>query len=332
MTSCIKLRVAVAGASGETGQSIMSGLLAEPARFDVIALVRPEGANKAEYREMGRAGVTLATADYYNMEALAASLAGVDVVICCLMPLQRIETETLIDAAHRAGVDRFVPSFFSPVIPPRGIMEVRDLREDLLDCCKRLYLPYTVIDVGVWYQFTLPPLYTLPPPFAEEFIGDGTAPYASIDKADIGLYVARIITDPRTLNRSVFAYGDVTTQNAVWAEVEAATGKRLPRDSLSVSDLEARISELQSSVAASPTNVGVILDLAMSQYRYSRCVRGDNTPKSADYLGYLDGKKLYPDLVCRSIREFVSEVIGGKRDHRIYVGRDPVADARIRTH
>jgi hypothetical protein len=32
-----------------------------------------------------------------------------------------------------------------------------------------------------------------------------------MDKADIGLYVARIIADSRTLNQSVFAYGELTT-------------------------------------------------------------------------------------------------------------------------
>lgn len=72
---------------------------------------------------MSQADVTLETADYYNMEALAAVLAGVDVIISCLLPLQRIESETLIDAAHRA-VYRFVSSCLSPITPPRGIVEI----------------------------------------------------------------------------------------------------------------------------------------------------------------------------------------------------------------
>ncbi|KAK5632188.1 hypothetical protein RRF57_007902 [Xylaria bambusicola] len=327
MVSCATLRVVVAGASGETGQSIMKGLLAEPAQFNVVALARRKSAGKAVYQEMVRAGATVEAADYCDVEALAARLAGADVVISCLLPLQRVESERLIDAAHRAGVGRFVPSFFSMVMPPRGVMEVRDLREDLLDRCKRVYLPYTVIDVGLWYQVGLPSPYAPPPPLADTIIGDGETPTAMIDKDDIGPYVARIIADSRTLNRSVFAYGEVTTQNTIWAEVEAATGKEVPRDSLSAADLEARIAELRSSVAVDPTSVGPTLDLAMSQYRYSRCVRGDNTPDRAQYLGYLDGKMLYPDLNCKSLRDFIREVVDGKRDHRIYVGRDVVADA-----
>ncbi|KAK2035998.1 hypothetical protein LZ31DRAFT_636164 [Colletotrichum somersetense] len=186
-------------------------------------------------------------------------------------------------------------------------MEVRDLREDLLDHCKRLYLPYTVIDVGQWYQVSLPPP-------------------AMIDQ-DIGRYVARIIADPRRLNRSVFAYGEVTTQNAIWAEVEAATGKAVPQKSFSAADLEARIAELKSVVAADPINVGPLLELAICQYKHSRHVGGDNAPDRAQYLGYLDGKTLYPDPECKSMRDFIRDVVAGKRDFRVYVGRDPVADA-----
>ncbi|RBA11094.1 isoflavone reductase family protein [Fusarium proliferatum] len=327
MVSSPKLNVVVAGASGETGSSIMKALLANQAQFHVIALARPESAGKSVYKEMASSGATIKTADFRDVEALAEQLAGVDVVISCLMPIQLVESETLIDAAHRAGVGRFLPSFWGPVMPPRGVMAVREVREDLLDRCKRLYLPYTVVDVGMWYQVCLPAPYAPPPPVADVFIGDGNAPSAIIDKDDIGPYVARIITDSRTLNRSVFAYGEVTTQSTILAEVEAATGKKVPWDSVSAAELEARVAEHQSLAAKDPNDVGLLLNLVEYQYRYSCSVRLDNTPEHAQYLGYLDGKTLYPDLECKSVREFVREVVSGERDHRIYVGRDPVADA-----
>jgi hypothetical protein len=327
MASGTKLRVVIAGASGETGQSIAQGLLAEPAQFHVVALARPESAGKAVYQEMIRGGVTIKTADFCNVEALAACFAGADVVISCLMLIQRLESETLIDAAHRAGVGRFVPSFWAMVMPPRGVMEARELKEDLLDRCKRIYLPYTVIDVGAWYQVSLPPPYAPLPPMADVLVGKGETPNALIDKADIGPYAARIVRDPQTLNRSVFAYGEVTTQKAIWAEVEVGIGKEVTRNAISRADLEALITELRSSAAKDPSNVGKLLDLAMSQYRYSRHVRGDNAPDRAEYLGYLDGRTLYSDIKCKSMREFIREGVDGKRDHRVYVGRDPVADA-----
>ncbi|KAH7025657.1 isoflavone reductase [Microdochium trichocladiopsis] len=327
MASCTLLRVVVAGASGETGQSIMAALLAEPAQFKVVALARHESAGKEVYQEMARAGATVEAVDFCDVETLAARLVAADVVISCLLPLQRVESETLIDAAHRASVGRFVPSFFSTIMPPRGIMEVRDVREDLLDRCKLIYLPYTVIDAGSWYQISLPPPYAPPPPLATTVIGDGDIPTAMIDKADIGPYVARIIADPQTLNRFVFVYGEVTTLNGIWTEVETATGEAVPRDSISVVDLEARIAALRSSVTADPTNVGLVLDLAMGQYLHSRHVRGDNTPDRAKYLGYLDCKILYPDVKCKSLHAYIREVVDGKRDYSVYVGRDVVADA-----
>ncbi|KAF4435244.1 isoflavone reductase P3 [Fusarium acutatum] len=327
MASSPKLNVVIAGASGETGLSITKALLAKPTQFHVIALARHESAGKGVYKEMASSGATIKTADFRDVDALAKQLAGTDVVISCLMPIQLAESEALIDAAHRAGVGRFLPSFWGPVMPPRGIMAVRETREDLLDRCKRLYLPFTVVDVGMWYQVCLPAPYAPPLPVADVFIGDGDAPTAIIDKDDIGPYVARIITDLRTLNRSVFAYGEVTTQSTILAEVETATGKKVLRDSVSAAELEARIAEHQSIAPSNPTDVGLLLNLAMDQYRYSRYVRGDNTPDHAQYLGYLDGKTLYPDLKCKSVRDFVREVVSGERDHRVYVGRDPVADA-----
>jgi hypothetical protein len=125
----------------------------------------------------------------------------------------------------------------------------------------------------------------------------------------------------------VFAYGEVATQNAVLEMVEAALEKEIPRDALSASDLKARIAELQSSVARDPTDVKITLDLAMSEYRHSCYVRGDNTPNHAEYLGYLDANTLYPDLNCKSLVDYIHELANGKRDHRIYVGRDVIADA-----
>ncbi|EHA51696.1 isoflavone reductase [Pyricularia oryzae 70-15] len=322
MAFSTKLRVVVAGASGETGQSIVRGLLAESSKFDVIALARPESADNPAHQELARAGATVETADFLDVQALAERLAGADVVISCILPIKRAQSEALIDAAHRARVDRFVPSFFAMVMPPRGVMAVRELREELLDRCKLVYLPYTVIDVGQWYQIGLPPPWAPPMPQTEAFVGDGETPSAMIDKDDVGRYVARIITDPRTLNRSVFAYGEVTSQKTILAELKAATGREVPWHSISVAGLEARLAELRSSLSADPTSPKTTLDLAMTQYLYSRMVRGDNAPDRAQYLGYLDAKALYPDFEFKSLRHYIKEVVAGDRDHRVYVGRE----------
>ena len=56
-----------------------------------------------------------------------------------------------------------------------------------------------------------------------------------------------------------------------------------------------------------------IMDVAnynMGQYRISYCIRGDNTPEYADYLGYQDFWKLFPDIPKgRSLKAFYQQVL-----------------------
>lgn len=53
-------------------------------------------------------------------------------------------------------------------------------------------------------------------------------------------------------------------------------------------------------------------DLLVNQYWYSMGVRGDNTPEYARYLGYLDGKELYPDFEPISFETYCQELLDGK--------------------
>lgn len=59
--------------------------------------------------------------------------------------------------------------------------------------------------------------------------GTGEILSGRIDSRDVGVYVARIITDPRTLNRKVFAYTDLRTQHGLWDTVERLSGEKLER-------------------------------------------------------------------------------------------------------
>ena len=76
---------------------------------------------------------------------------------------------------------------------------------------------YTFIDIGWWTQGWLP----LPSrsPVARElklisysYIGDGSVRTLVTDRNRIGLYVARIIADPRTLNQAVIVWDDEPSQ------------------------------------------------------------------------------------------------------------------------
>jgi len=66
-------------------------------------------------------------------------------------------------------------------------------------------------------------------------------------------------------------------------------------------------------LALPPTTSSNVMDIAnynMGQYRISWCVRGDNTPEYADYLGYLNFWKLFPDFHRgKTLESFYRQVV-----------------------
>ena len=86
---------------------------------------------------------------------------------------------------------------------------------------KELGVPYTFIDVGWWAEQLLPKsMHTKGTDrisqeiwrMSHTIVGDGTAPNLVTLVDHIGIYVARIIADPRTINRSVIIWEDEATQ------------------------------------------------------------------------------------------------------------------------
>ncbi|OTA94710.1 hypothetical protein M434DRAFT_253549 [Hypoxylon sp. CO27-5] len=313
-----KIRVAIAGASGVTGSSIVNALLETPGNFEVTALARPVSVGKPEYVNIAARGVIVKPVELGgSSDAIVEVLTGMDVVISCMTLLQFKEEISLVEAASKAGVGRYVPSFFGPCCPPRGVMLAREMKEDILDHIKRLYLPYTAIDVGWWYQLSLPSLPSGRIRAKVEYsttriIGDGNLPWALTDNRDIGRYVAKIIADPRTLNKSVFIYSQVWTQNDVFNLLEKITGESVPREHVTKEELLKIISEGQTAISKNSLDPAVMLELGMAQYRYLLGIRGDNTPEHARYLGYLDAKDLYPEVEATPLESYIKDAFEGK--------------------
>lgn len=168
-------------------------------------------------------------------EALVSALSGVDVLISAISAGSQLEQKALASAAREAGVKRFLPCGFTTIAPPGDVMILRDDKEEIYAHVKEIGLPYTVVDVGYWYQISYPRLpsgrvdYAMPLPNSD-IHGDGEAPNILIDKRDIGRFVARIITDDRTLDRYVYACGAVLTENQIFAMMEELSGEKIERN------------------------------------------------------------------------------------------------------
>ncbi|RKK66508.1 hypothetical protein BFJ69_g15340 [Fusarium oxysporum] len=235
------MKVAILGATGGTGASIVEGLMISP-----VDLAGPR-------------------------EELARAVHDFNIVISTISAVNTSDQMLLVDAVKVAGVKRFVPCFFGPVML-LGILGVRDSR----------------------YRIT----------------GDGNTPSGYIDLRDVGKWVARIITDPRTLNKKVFAFNIVLTTNQICDIIERVSGETIPR--VYITHDEATAAVKRAEEAAPSPNSFQYFDFVKYQYWNSLVVRGDNTPAYAEYLGYVDARQLYPDLATTSFEQYCQQALDGQ--------------------
>ncbi|KAI1373984.1 NAD(P)-binding protein [Hypoxylon crocopeplum] len=310
--------VGIIGATGRTGKSVVDGLLASETDFEITALARPSSIDSAANNALRSRGVHVVAADLTgSKEDLVKILKGIDVVISCIVFTNLDDQIPLAEAAKQAGVKRFVPCDFSTPMP-RGVMEMHDKKEDVLAAVQRLYLPYTVIDVGWWSEHSVP---AVPSGRTDQAVskyfniipGNGTVPNAYTDASDIGTYVAKIITDPRTLNKRVFAYTEVLNANQLAEIMEELSGEKVIRNYLSADEIQKALASSRPALVKNPTDFSARLNLVLYEYINSWGFRGDNTPESAAYLGYLDFKELYPGVTGKTMRTFFQEILDGKK-------------------
>lgn len=139
-----KQKVLLLGATGETGKSILEGLLENPLDFvrylllitaskanyaqQVDILVRPSSAAKPQVKAIAERGVSIRIADIAGpVDELAVQLEGVDILISAIDARSLLSQIDLATAAKKAGVKRFVPCNFASITPPGGVMLLRDL-------------------------------------------------------------------------------------------------------------------------------------------------------------------------------------------------------------
>jgi uncharacterized protein YbjT (DUF2867 family) len=247
-----KQSVLLLGATGETGKSVLDGLLEDgsfvssPSRIpspglisrltlqDIKLLIRAPSLEKPAVQEFKKQGLNVVVGDpSEGAQSLVPLLKGVDTVISTIDATHLDQELPLIEAAKTAGVKRFVPCAFATPCPSGGVMFLRDLKERNYQAIWQAHLPYTIIDVGFWHQISL---FTLPSGKAdyaailrpsETVTGDGNKLNLLTDQRDVGRFVARIIKDERTLNKWVYTWGDILTQNEIVKLEEELSGEKI---------------------------------------------------------------------------------------------------------
>lgn len=311
-----KTQVLLVGAAGETGGSIANGLI-EDGSFDVHALVRPISAHKPAIQKLQERGIHIRKGDLKAPEEqLIEVLAEIDVVISCVGPAEQQDQIPLAKAAKKCGVKRFIPCGFITVAPPGGVMWLRDEKEIVYNQIRQLWLPYTIVDVGWWYQLSYPRLVSGRVDYAmtsgnDEIIGDGNMPTALTDLRDIGRYMALIINDPRTLNKKILAYNLVSTQNQIYSLMEEISEEKIDRNYVSEETICSRVLAARQASETYPFDPIKFIPRYLAEYQYSWGIRGDNNPEYARYLGYHLTPELYPDFKPTDFRDYLESVVRG---------------------
>ncbi|KAL0565436.1 hypothetical protein V5O48_016587 [Marasmius crinis-equi] len=283
MPSTSKQLVFLVGATGRTGISIARGLSKRPDEFTVKALVRPASIDKPIVQELKSLGVEVIPGDISqdSQETLEAHLKGVDTVISTTVPIQDGDQTKLLLAAKSTGVKRVVPSDFG-AYAPLGVMEYHDTKLKTQQSIIDNDIPYTFIYVGGWPSGLMPLPHseegdTLTNIYRKQFFGSGKVKVSWTGLERVGDFVARIISDPRTLNQTVQTWdGEATVEEE--------------------EDVESRMSQ----------GVGTL-----ESYVYAAChslyFRGDSAVAKAVAAGALDARVLYPDYIPLSLEEFAKD-------------------------
>jgi len=297
--------VFIVGATGKTGSSIVDGLL-EDSSFHVVAAIRPTSASNPGVNALKDRGVEIRIVDLESasVELLEGHLQGVDTVISAVDG-SHTSQNPLIKASKEAGVKRFIPCDWATACVP-GVRDNFDAKTAYHDQIKELGLAYTFIDVGGWYQSILPiinpakELYPGTIELSKTIFGTGNVKTALTDLRDVGKFVARIISDDRTLNKYVFCWAEQYTQKEIIALAERIVGRPIPTKDMSA---ETVLSVIDNYAPGS-------MERIYFQLFNSLFVREDNTVENAkkeEYGGALDARELYPDLKPRSLEAFADE-------------------------
>jgi uncharacterized protein YbjT (DUF2867 family) len=206
--------VALAGASGNLGPSILTALL-NAGTFEVTILTRKD--STATFPS----GVKVISVDYSSLSSLTAAMEGQDAVVSTLGMLAMSTQTLMIDAAMAAGVKRFIPSEFGsdtynvkarPLPVYKGKVQIQQY---LAKAAKESKLTYTEIINAGFFDWGLGMGFFVN--FKEHkatLYDGGDRPFSVTRLSAIGDAVVGVLQHPEeTKNRAVYVHEAVVTQN-----------------------------------------------------------------------------------------------------------------------
>jgi len=221
--------VAISGATGNLGPSVLNGLLAS-GKFKVTVLTRAEPSSKTSFPPE----VTVIPVDYTSAASLEKALAGQDALVSTIASLSVPAQKLLFDAAISAGVKRLIPSEFGsntlntkanalPVF--RYKIEVREYLEQKVKAGAAV--TYSYIITGPFLDWALQVGLILGIKNKKpEIVNGGDVYFSATSLPSIGRAVAGVLEHPaETKNRAVYVRDLDVTQNKILALAKKYAGE-----------------------------------------------------------------------------------------------------------
>ncbi|EKM0372801.1 SDR family oxidoreductase [Cronobacter turicensis] len=230
--------IAITGATGHLGQRVIDTLLNTVAAQEIVAIVR----NPAKAATLSAKGVQVRAADYGDVAALTAALAGVEklLLISSSEVGQRApQHRNVIDAAKTAGVKLIAyTSLLHADRSPLGLADEHVATEKMLADAG---IPYVLLRNG-WYTENY--LASVPPALEHGvFIGSaGDGKIASASRQDYAEAAANVLTLDNQAGRVYELAGDnAWTLRDLTALLSKETGKTVAYQNLSEADFAAAL-------------------------------------------------------------------------------------------
>ncbi|KAI0811579.1 NmrA-like family protein [Xylaria sp. FL0064] len=287
-------KVAIFGAAGNFGAPITAALT--KAGFAVTIITRPNSTSTFP------AGLPVIRADYFDVDALAAALAGQDAVVCVVGPGAMGAAEGMVDAAARAGVKRYIINDFGwglnerslpefkPISEPRKVAWTRAMEYAKRDEGKKDGFTWTGITIGNPIDWAVAKFPRMGFNIAEHraMIYDaGTEEFTGTTLEGIGQSVVGVLQHPaETANRFVKARSIQTSQNELLAAFQRATKGQQRQWEIERSTAQQALEEGRAKHAQG--NAGWILDLLVFQLYApgeARCIVASKEDSDSPLLG-----------------------------------------------
>jgi uncharacterized protein YbjT (DUF2867 family) len=281
------VKIALAGATGNLGLSVLEALLSENFRVTVLSRI---GGNSSKLTS--HSNLTIMEVDFKSTESLVAALQGVEVVISCLATLAIGCQNPLIDASVAAGVRRFIPAEFGmdsrnplcavlPVCVPK-VGTQKYLQEKVNS---NPGFSYTGIANGLFLDWGLKVGFILDPAsHSATLYNGGDVPFSATTLADVAKAVAGVIKNQdQTADRILYIHSTLTTQNKLIQYAKEKDDKEWHTTSKNTEEVR------QESLARLAKGTEGDIDAAMLGF----CICASwNTDYGCDFSSHLDNDLL----------------------------------------